>query len=144
MNLNFSISELCHSNVAKKYNIDNTPNIKICDNLLLLIFNVLQPLRDNLGKPIIITSGYRCEKLNRHPEINGALNSEHIRGYAVDFIVNKAKTEDVVNWVRKQNIKWTQLIDEHSKNTSWVHISYNPNNLKCEVLKYKNGMYSKL
>ena len=43
----------------------------------------LQKLRDRLGVPVIITSGYRCEKHNK--EVGGAINSLHLTGQAADF-----------------------------------------------------------
>ena len=68
MSLNFTISELIKSDTAAKYNINNMPDIYSLDNMLNLIWYCLQPLRDKLGKPIIITNGFRCfalwKKLN--------------------------------------------------------------------------------
>ena len=56
-NLNFSISELCKSDKAKQHGVKNTPTISIVDNMLELIVYCLQPIRDYLGKPMIISSG---------------------------------------------------------------------------------------
>ena len=64
MNLNFSVSELTKSTNAIKAGIDNTPNIEQIDNLLNLIFYCLQPIRDKLKKPMIITSGFRNSQVN--------------------------------------------------------------------------------
>ena len=133
MDLKFSISELCKSNVATKYGIDNTPSIKVCDNLLNLIFYVLQPLRDKLGKAVIINSGYRSEKLNRHPEINGVLNSQHLIGAAADIKVNGCKPADLVNYIKASGIEFDQLINEYDK---WVHISYVKGHNRRQVFKY--------
>ena len=119
--LNFSIAELCSSEIAKRENINNTPDIKACDNLLNLIFYCLQPLRNKLGKPIIITSGFRCERLNRHPLINGVINSQHLYGQAADIKVNGAKPKTIIDWIDKTGIPYDQLINEKNK---WVHISY--------------------
>ena len=59
MHLNFLISELIKSDTAAKYNINNMPDINSLDNMLYLIIFCLQPLRDKLGRPIIITNGFR-------------------------------------------------------------------------------------
>ena len=126
--LNFSIKELCYSKIAIKENINNSPNIKVCDNLLNLIYYCLQPLREKLGKPIIITSGFRCEKLNSHPKINGVVNSQHLFGQAADIKVNGAKPDILVNWIDKTNIPYDQLINEYNK---WVHISFAKGNYFC-------------
>ena len=45
----------------------------------------LQRLRDRVGRPIIITSGYRCEAHNR--AVGGAANSQHLLGKAADIQV---------------------------------------------------------
>ena len=121
MQLNFSISELCHSDIANQYKIDNKPTMAVCDNLLDLIFYVLQPLRDKLGKPIIITSGYRCKALNSHPKIKGANNSQHITGHAADIKVSYITPYNLWIYIQNSGIEYDQCILEYN---SWVHISY--------------------
>lgn len=121
MQLNFSISELCHSHIATQYKIDNKPTLAVCDNLLDLIFYVLQPLRDKLGKPIIVTSGYRCKALNSHPKIKGASNSQHLTGNAADIKVSYITPYNLWMYIQSSGIEYDQLILEYN---SWVHISY--------------------
>lgn len=140
--LNFTISELIHSDTAVKHNINNYPDINSLDNLLRLIVECLQPIRNKLGKPMVITSGYRNDKVNRL--VGGSNTSEHKKGMAADFIINGMTVQAVIEFIRKTGLKYTQLIEEHSKNTSWVHISYNPKNLKKETLLYKNGKYTRI
>lgn len=140
--LNFTISELIHSDTAIKHNINNYPDINSLDNLLRLIVECLQPIRNKLGKPMVITSGYRNDKVNRL--VGGSDTSEHKKGMAADFIINGMTVQAVIEFIRKTGLKYTQLIEEHSKNTSWVHISYNPKNLKKETLLYKNGKYTRI
>ena len=77
---NFSLSELTHSQTAIENAIDNTPDEKSLENLKYLCKNLLQPLRDMLGKPIHVTSGYRCEELNRL--VGGVPTSQHVKGEA--------------------------------------------------------------
>ena len=139
--MNFKISELIHSDTAIKYNINNMPNIDALDNMLELIVYCLQPLRDKIGKPIIITSGYRNKQVNQL--VKGSPTSDHTKGMAADFIIKGMPVSDIVDIIRKSDIKFTQLIEEYSVNASWVHISYNPKNLKREVLLCKNGRYIK-
>ena len=142
MNLNFKISELIHSDKAIKHNINNMPDINSLDNMLILIVNCLQPVRELLKKPMIITSGYRNAQVNKL--VNGSNTSEHLKGMAADFVINGLTPVQIVDIIRKSNIKFTQLIEEHSGNSAWAHISYNKSNLKCEVLRYKNGKYTKI
>ena len=65
MQLNFKISELIHSDRAVEKNINNMPDINSLDCMLELIVNCLQPIRDLIKKPMIITSGYRCKEVNK-------------------------------------------------------------------------------
>jgi len=119
MNLNFSISELVHSDNAIKTGIDNTPTIQEIDNLLHLIVYCLQPIRDKLKKPMIITSGYRSTKVNFL--CGGAMNSQHLKGEAADFIVKGMTPSQIIDFIVKSGIEYDQLINERNK---WVHISY--------------------
>ena len=59
MILNFKMSELIYSETAIKENINNMPDINSLDNMLELITFCLQPVRELLGVPMIITSGFR-------------------------------------------------------------------------------------
>ena len=130
MNLNFTISELVKSDVAKQHGIRNMPqDPQILDNLLLLIINVLQPLRNYVGKPIIITSGYRSKELNF--KVGGVANSEHLTGCAVDFIVKGMTVIDIIKAVRASGIRFNQCINEYNQ---WCHISFNKNGNKQQYL----------
>ena len=62
---NFTLSELVASDTATRMGIDNSPDDKATANLRLLATAILQPLRDKYGKPITVTSGYRCTALNK-------------------------------------------------------------------------------
>lgn len=81
--MNFTVDELCRSKTAQRRGINNTPTPSIRVNLEKLIANVLQPLRDKYGKPIIVDSGYRCPKLNQ--AVGGAKTSQHLYGQAADI-----------------------------------------------------------
>lgn len=130
MNLNFSISELCHSDNAINAGIDNTPSIKEVDNLLNLIFYCLQPIRDKLGKPMIITSGYRNQKVNFLA--GGAINSNHLTGCAADFHVQGMTIQQVIDFILKLNIEFDELGNEYNK---WVHIAYRKGNNRRKIFK---------
>ncbi len=77
---NFTLEEFYKSQTAIRNGIDNTPSAEVIVNLECLVRNLLQPLRDKLGRGIRVSSGYRCQELNRR--IGGALNSDHTKGYA--------------------------------------------------------------
>ena len=130
--LNFKISEFIKSAVAVKNNINNYPTLEALDNILNLIVHCIQPVRNIINKPIIITSGYRCEKLNTL--VKGKSNSQHKLGQAADFIIKDMKVDDIINIIKNSNIVLDQLINEYGK---WVHISYNKNHNRKQILKIK-------
>lgn len=129
MKLNFTMSELIHSDTAKKYGIDNMPyNAEVLDNLLLLIANVLQPLRDYVNRPIIINSGYRSFSLNA--KVGGVINSQHLTGQAADFTIKGLTVKQTMELVKKSGVPFDQLIDEKT----WVHISYNKTKNRKQII----------
>ena len=129
--LNFTMSELIYSDTAIKNRINNIPpDPKILDNMLNLIVHCLQPLRDKIGKPIIITSGYRCDKVNKL--VGGKINSQHKTGQAADFTIKKMSVTQVVEYIKNSNIEFDQLINEYDR---WVHISFNKEHNRRDIRK---------
>lgn len=120
MQLNFSISELVKSDKAKQNNIINTPGLAELDNMLNLIVYCLQPARELLRKPMIISSGFRCPQLNKL--VKGKPNSQHLEGKAADFVVQGETVAGIIFKIQTSNIEYDQLINEYDK---WVHISFN-------------------
>ena len=57
---NFTLEELIASPTAKMKGINNTPNARVIESLKHLCEEILQPIRNKFGKPITVTSGYRC------------------------------------------------------------------------------------
>ena len=129
-NLNFTISELCKSDKAKQKNIKNTPNMTVADNMLNLIVHCLQPVRELIQKPMIITSGYRCPELNKL--VGGVSNSQHLEGKAADFIVQGETVAGIIFKIQTSNIEYDQLINEYNK---WVHISFNKGHNRKQCFK---------
>ena len=138
MNLsqNFTLQELIHSDTANAYKINNTPSEPVINNLKALCLNVLQPLRNALGCPIIISSGFRCAVLNK--KVGGASNSGHLTGRCADIHVNGMSAKDLYNFIKKSGVKYRQCILE---NNSWVHVDYQKDDLKCENLIYDGKSY---
>lgn len=122
---NFSLEELCASDVAKAKKINNTPGTQAVVNLVHLTVNVLQPLRDWYGKPILIGSGYRSAALNK--AVGGVRNSQHMEGKAVDLYIEGDRSKGWC-WFKyiRDHLLFDQLIWEHNaKGTYWVHVSFN-------------------
>ena len=117
----FTVKELCESDTAKKYGIDNTPNSIVISHLQQLI-NFLNPLREAWGSAIRVSSGYRCEKLNRF--VGGSKTSSHLIGYGVDLIPVNGKMDAFKKFIidYMKNKMFDQCIIEKSGKTEWVHI----------------------
>ena len=86
----FSLSEFTKSATARSHGIKNEPAPEHVENLKALCVNTLEPLREALGLPIIITSGYRTKQLN-HLLVNHSVKSQHMNGQAADFYVAEPK-----------------------------------------------------
>jgi uncharacterized protein YcbK (DUF882 family) len=140
----FTIEELCASSTAKQKGIDNTPNDYVRNNLQLLINNVLNPARERLGKAITVSSGYRCPALNS--AVGGVSTSQHLTGMAADLVAGKGAAEDMKRLfeILVGLGNFDQLIWEHPKNSVWIHVSYNPNGGRAQILDYHAGKYTNI
>ena len=118
----FSLEEMCRSNTARVRGLPNVPNAEQVKNLKHLCENVLQPLRDHLGKPVVINSGFRSQAVNM--AVGGAKNSQHTKGEAADI---KCKdfpfAKKIYAWIM-DNLKFDQVILERRGNAVWVPVSY--------------------
>lgn len=129
--VNFTIQELTASTTAAAKKINNDPTPEVAENLKQLVNNVLDPLRDAYGKPIRVNSGYRSPALNA--AVKGSKTSQHMKGQAADITAgSKQENKKLFDLAQKLNLPFCQLIDE--KNFSWVHISYDKNNVKRQIL----------
>jgi hypothetical protein len=137
MNLsaNFSLKELTKSDTATRLGIDNTPDEETIDNLKTLCDKVLQPVRDHFGKSVTINSGYRSPESNA--AVGGSKTSDHCKGQAADIEIDGLPNPELAQWIM-DNLDYTQLILEFytqgQPNSGWVHVSYDPNNLKKQEL----------
>ena len=121
----FSIDEMVRSATAKKYGIDNTPSDSIKKNLTLFIEKVLDPIREDWGSPIIISSGYRCPELNA--KVGGAKTSGHLYGYCADLQVKGALRKFscfVKDWMMKHKMDFDELLYESSGGVTWLHFCW--------------------
>lgn len=130
----FTTAEFVRSEAADKKGIDNRLPKDLLPNVQALVNNVLDPLREAYGKPIIISSGYRCDALNK--AVGGVPTSEHRLGMAADIVGTpntKAENKRLFNLIQSLDLSFNQLIDE--KNFSWVHVSYREGDNRKQVLK---------
>ena len=142
---NFRIQEFTESATARKYGIDNTPPKEAVENLKALCVHTLEPLRDALQLPVVITSGYRTKALNSMLAHSSEC-SQHMLGQAADFYVapnqsGPSRRELLIKAFRliilDERIDYDQLI----LYPSFIHVSY----VSCErnrrniLLGMRNG-----
>lgn len=121
----FTIDELTKSATANRLKIDNTPSKQIQQNLVALVDNVLDPLRQAWGSPIIVSSGYRCQALNK--AVGGVANSQHQLGQAADIHTvsdTPADNKKLYQLIQKLGLPVDQCINEYGYN--WLHVSFSP------------------
>lgn len=119
---NFTLEELTSSNTAKTRGIANIPAPEHLANLSRLAREILQPVRDRWGRPVRISSGYRCRELNK--AVGGVATSQHLNGEAADINLgaeNKALFRMMEQMVKDGEIIVGQLLDENGG--SWIHVS---------------------
>ena len=118
----FTVEEFERSSTADRLGIDNRVPAALLPNLKILCEVVLEPLRAYAGKPIVISSGYRCPAPNR--AVGGASQSEHLRGEAADLHLPAiAEGRTSFGWLM-DNTTFDQLIWERNpQGTYWIHVS---------------------
>lgn len=118
----FTYDEMTRSNTAKRLGIINTPGPKELKNLQILCLQVLEPARNEIGHPLIVTSGYRCKALNK--AVGGVAGSYHVMGMAADLrIRDEEEGRRLVDALQKQTLCDMVLL-ELTRNSMWVHVQY--------------------
>jgi putative chitinase len=116
----FTLEEFIFSETATRRGIDNMPKSEDMITQLKITAGQMDDVRKLLGKPIRVTSGYRCPLLNA---AIGSTGGGHVAGYAVDFISPKfGKPKKIVDAIIASDIQYDQIIFEGT----WVHISFDP------------------
>lgn len=117
----FTLDELTHSQTAARRGLKNDPDQTALANLHALVENVLDPLREALGRPITVSSGYRSPRVNK--AVGGAASSQHTMGQAADILVPGLAPADVARHIRAIGLPVDQCLLEFG---AWVHVSYGP------------------
>ncbi|MBR4758203.1 MAG: peptidase M15 [Bacteroidaceae bacterium] len=113
----FTLAEFTRSSTAKRHGLDNCPSDEVIQNLRLLCENILEPLRQHLGCPVTITSGYRQPHVNIL--VGGVRHSQHTLGQAADIRVPRDLMPRTYMYIR-DHLPYDQLIME----PGWIHVSY--------------------
>lgn len=134
---NFSVQELSYSQTAARRGINNVPTGQVLKNLEEATKNLFQPLRNALGAPISVSSGYRSPALNK--AIGGSNTSAHTHGFAIDMRVHGIPNtyllaKKIIEICKENNLKFDQIILEfpsgdynnpnNSMPGSWIHLGY--------------------
>lgn len=122
-----SYEEATRSQTATRLGIKNMPGEAELKNMEIVAKACFEPLREWYGKPLTISSFFRCKELN--DAIKGSKTSQHVQGKAIDIDTGSRKENTkLLNWA-KANLKYDQLICEYpdaNGDPSWVHISFEP------------------
>lgn len=122
----FPKERLEFSQTATRNGIDNTipPHLEANAARLSYFLADLEILLQTKGLPSVIqvTSGYRCEQLNR--AVGGARNSDHMEARAADIVVPRLTPFDLATIVKSEVIdRVDQVILEFGR---WTHVSIAP------------------
>jgi uncharacterized protein YcbK (DUF882 family) len=85
--------------------------------LSALALEMLEALRELSGSPVVITSGYRCERHNR--AVGGAPRSAHLSGMAADIYARPEDQEKLS--VLAASAGFTEIIRGGKKN--YIHVA---------------------
>lgn len=133
----FKIYEFLHSDVAEKHQVSNYPSVEefqtVLQNIIALVDNILDPLRERVGRPIIITSGYRSKRVNEL--VGGSIFSQHMKGKAADIYVQgyTPLQMEIVYYTIQMLYEFDQLILYPYKNI--IHVSWNGDKNRNESWK---------
>ena len=100
------------------------------NNAIALAVNVFQPLRDYMGVPINVNSGYRSPAYNK--KIGGAKGSQHTKAEAIDLDTRSIELNKKMFDYIKDNLEFDQLINEF--NYAWIHVSFSRKGNRKQVL----------
>lgn len=119
----FSLEEMTYSQIGARLGIDSTAPPQVFRNLVRLCDQILEPLRNAISRPIVVSSGYRCAELNKI--VHGSTNSDHLRGSAADITAPGMSLDELADKVRTlaPYVPLKQAIVEYA---SWMHVSCTP------------------
>lgn len=121
----FTIVDLMRSTTAKRLKIDNQPSDEVKEELRITVcrLNLISLVAHAYGASIQVTSGYRCERLNR--AVGGVANSLHMQGRAVDFVVSDTEVKHKLHDALKEEACIKLLgICELIEYPSFIHVGF--------------------
>ncbi|WP_108043306.1 D-Ala-D-Ala carboxypeptidase family metallohydrolase [Neisseria cinerea] len=126
----FSLKELTRSETARRAGIENKPSSAEMDNIYYTA-QQLEKIREYVGRPIIVTSCFRSERVNKL--VGGSPTSAHRHGLAADCdasgMTSLAFAKLLIKMRDDGALKFDQLILEFPErgDGAWVHIGFRRN-----------------
>ena len=116
--------EMCYSETATAKMWLNLCGPVEAENVRRLVRRVLQPLRNYMGVPLVVRSGYRTPKLNKY--VGGVNNSFHVKGCAADVKMPDWETCYKAAAYVCRELPFTECIVSHRGMAIWLHLAYDP------------------
>ena len=139
----FKLKEFLYSRVAAEHRISNKPDTKAERAIELLVDKCLDPMREAYGRPILVSSGYRSEAVNRY--VGGVSNSQHLTGEAADLVPCAGGSLRDMALAAYDRADFDQLIIEQPMTSRWLHVSHSADgNQRREVLYYDGRHYQEV
>ena len=129
----FTLAELSHSQAASRRGLSNVPGPAAVAALKLLCVHLLEPVRAQFGRAVLVSSGYRAPAVNK--AVGGSASSQHCLGEAADFTVAGTSNLDVCQWIMRA-LRYDQLIYEFGE-SGWIHVSWRDGRLRNQELSAK-------
>ena len=134
LSAHFTLEEMIASQEGARRGLDNTPSKDVLEHLRDACAK-LEEVRALLGRPMMISSGYRSPEINA--AVGGATNSAHMFGYAVDFLCpGFGPPLAVCQEIEKSGLGYDQLIHEFG---TWTHLSFDPQSRRESLRIFKDG-----
>jgi hypothetical protein len=128
----FTLDELTRSETAQRFGLSNDPPPRQIENLKALCRAVLDPLRDAIGQPVKVNSGYRAPAVNK--KIGGASDSQHLHGMAADIQSPGSPVLELFKRIITMGLPFDQIIYEAvNARTKWVHVSHNATHNRGDI-----------
>lgn len=135
----FKLSEIAGTTVVK-YQKKNLEEAQKQLGKMYMLAGFAERVREIIGRPLLVTSGYRCVSLNNY--LGGALISQHLKGEALDLVCRTLSVKSMYNRIKASDLKYDQMIIEKNKSGSeWLHISIGS---RMQRLKFEDGTYTYL
>lgn len=112
----FTVEELTRTDTG----LPNEPPVSVASALMRLCVDLLEPVRDLLGRPLVVHSGYRSPEVNAR--VKGDGKSAHLDGRACDFHPAGLNPRQAFDQIIDSGILYDKIILEHRDGAYWIHV----------------------